>query len=85
MAFKVISLNPKEPMEAFNMIFFQKLSKSDRERNREGGPYIWKSGMDYGDFYKNLKLCTVNIDIKNDLDLDLITNVKLEKLLGKRG
>jgi hypothetical protein len=37
------------------------------------------------DFYKNLKLCTVNIDIKNDLDPDLITNVKLEKLFGKRG
>ncbi len=37
------------------------------------------------DIYKNLKLCIVSIDINNDLDPDLTTNVELEKLFGKRG
>lgn len=36
------------------------------------------------DFYNHLKLYNVSIDIKNDLDPNFITNVKLEKLFGKR-
>jgi hypothetical protein len=37
------------------------------------------------DFYKNLKLCNVGINIKNNLNLDLVTNVELEKVFAKRG
>jgi len=37
------------------------------------------------DFYKNLKLCNVGIDMKNGLNLDLVTNVKLEEVFAKRG
>ncbi len=37
------------------------------------------------DFYKNLKLCNVGIDIKNNLNHDLVTNVKLKEVFGKRG
>ncbi len=36
------------------------------------------------DFYKNLKLCNVGIDIKNDLNSDLVTNVELEEVFGKK-
>jgi hypothetical protein len=35
--------------------------------------------------YRNLKLCNVGINIRNDLDLDLVTNVELEEVFGKRG
>jgi len=37
------------------------------------------------EFYKNLKLCNVGIDIQNYLNLDLVTNVELEELFAKRG
>jgi hypothetical protein len=37
------------------------------------------------DFYRNLKLCNVGIDIKNHLNPDLVTNVELEEVFGKRG
>jgi len=37
------------------------------------------------DFYRNLKLCNVGIYIKNDLDLNLVTNAKLEEVFRKRG
>jgi hypothetical protein len=37
------------------------------------------------DFCRNLKLFNVGIDIKYDLNPDLVTNVKLEEVFGKRG
>ncbi len=37
------------------------------------------------DIYRNLKLCNVGIDIRNDLDLDLVTNAELEEVFGKIG
>ncbi len=30
-------------------------------------------------------MCNVGIDIKNDLDLDVVTDAKLEEVFGKRG
>jgi hypothetical protein len=36
------------------------------------------------DFYRNLKLCNVGIDIRNNLDLDLVTNAKLEVFRKRR-
>ncbi len=36
-------------------------------------------------FYKNLKLCNVGIEIKNNLNPNLVTNVKLEEVFVKRG
>ncbi len=36
-------------------------------------------------FYKNLKLCRVGIDIKNNLNPDLVKNVELEEVFGKIG
>ncbi len=36
-------------------------------------------------FYRNLKLCNVGINIKNNLNHDLVTNVKLEEGFGKKG
>jgi hypothetical protein len=37
------------------------------------------------DLYKNLKLCNVGINIKNHLNPDLVINVELEELFGKKG
>jgi hypothetical protein len=37
------------------------------------------------DLYRNLKLCNVGINIKNDLNPDLVTNVELKELFGKKG
>jgi len=37
------------------------------------------------DFYRNLKLCNVGIDIRNNLDPNFVTNVELEEVFGKRG
>ncbi len=37
------------------------------------------------EFYKNLKLCNVGIDIQNYLNPNLVTNVELEELFAKRG
>jgi hypothetical protein len=37
------------------------------------------------DFYKYLKLCNVGIDIKNNLNPNLVTNVELEEVFAKRG
>jgi hypothetical protein len=34
------------------------------------------------DFYKYLKLCNVGIDIKNDLNPNLVTNVELEEVFA---
>jgi hypothetical protein len=36
-------------------------------------------------FYKNLKLCRVGIDIKNNLNPDFVNNVELEEVFGKIG
>jgi hypothetical protein len=36
------------------------------------------------DFYRNLKLCRVGIDVKNDLNPNLVTIVKLEEVFKKR-
>jgi len=36
------------------------------------------------DFYRNRKPCNVGIDTKNNLNLDLVTNVELEEVFGKR-
>jgi hypothetical protein len=36
------------------------------------------------DFYKNLKICNVGIDTKNNLNPDLATNVELKEVFGKR-
>jgi len=35
------------------------------------------------DFYKNLKMCRVGIDIKNNLNPDLVKNVELEEVFRK--
>ncbi len=35
------------------------------------------------DFYRNLKMCRVGINIKNNLNLDLVKNVELEEVFGK--
>jgi len=35
------------------------------------------------DLYKNLKMHRVGIDIKNNLNLDLVKNVELEKVFRK--
>ncbi len=37
------------------------------------------------DFQINLKLCNVGIDIRNDLNLNLVTNTKLEEVFGNKG
>jgi len=36
------------------------------------------------DFYRNLKLCNLGIDIRNNLNLDLVTNAKLEVFRKRR-
>jgi hypothetical protein len=85
-ASKVTSLNPKEPMEAFNMIACQKIvNKRQKKKLMKMGHTFGTVTWTMDDFYKHLKLYNVSIDIKNDLDPDFITNVKLEKLFGKRG
>jgi len=56
---------------------------ANRETKKVGntfGRVAWT--MD--EFYKNLKLCNVGIDIQNYLNLDLVTNVELEELFAKR-
>jgi hypothetical protein len=61
---------------------YQQVTKGETKRVGDtSGRVAWT--MD--DFYKNLKLCNVGIDIKNNLNHDLVTNVKLKEVFGKRG
>jgi hypothetical protein len=86
MSFKVTSLNPKEPMKAFNMIACPKtVNKRQKEKLEKVGYTFGRMAWTMDDFYRNLKLYNVGIDIRNNLDLDLITNVELEEVFGKSG
>jgi hypothetical protein len=61
---------------------YQQVTKGETKRvGNTFGRVAWT--MD--DFYRNLKLCNVGIDIKNNFNPDLVTNVKLEEVFGKRG
>jgi len=47
------------------------------------GDTFGKVAWTMDDFYRNLKLCRVSIDIKNNLNPDLVKNVELEEVFGK--
>jgi hypothetical protein len=86
MAFEVISLNPKEPIEVFNMIACPKIvNKWQRKKLEKVGHTFGRMAWTMDDFYRYLQLCNVGIDIRNNLDPNLVTNAKLEEVFGKRG
>jgi hypothetical protein len=86
MSFEITSLNPKEPVEAYNMIACPKnVDKRQREKLDWVGHTFRTMAWTMDDFYRNLKLCNVGIYIKNDLDPNLVTNAKLEEVFRKRG
>jgi hypothetical protein len=61
---------------------YQQVTKGETKRVGDTfGRVAWT--MDH--FYRNLKLCNVGINIKNNLNHDLVTNVKLEEGFGKKG
>jgi hypothetical protein len=61
---------------------YQQVTKGETKRVGDTfGRVAWT--MDH--FYRNLKLCNVGINIKNNLNHDLVTNVKLEEVFGKKG
>jgi len=65
------------------------LSKNYQQAAKRGtrkvGNTFGRVAWTMDDFYKSLKLCNVGIDIKNNLNPDLVTNVELEKVFAKRG
>ncbi len=86
MASKVTSLNPKEPMEVFNMIVCPKtINKRQREKLERVGHTFGRVAWTMDDFQINLKQYNVGINIRNNLDPNLVTNAKLEEVFGKKG
>jgi len=61
---------------------YQQVAKGE---TKKVGDTFGRVAWTMDDFYRNLKLCNVGIDIKNNLNLDLVTNVELEEVFGKRG
>ncbi len=68
------------------MIAYQKkFNKRQREKLEKVGHTFGRVAWTMDDFYRNLKLCNVGIDIRSDINLDLVTNVELEEVFGKKG
>jgi len=64
MASKITSLNPKEPMDVFNMIACPKtINKQQKDKLEKVGHTFGRVAWTMDDFYRNLKLCNVGIDI----------------------
>jgi hypothetical protein len=84
--FRVLIMVSKEPMDAFNMIACPKtINKRQRNKLEKVGHTFGRVAWTMDDFYRNLKLCNVGIDIRNVLDPNFVTNVELEEVFGKRG
>jgi hypothetical protein len=61
---------------------YQQVTKGETKRV---GDTFGRMAWTMDEFYRNMKLCNVGIDTKNNLNPNLVTNVEIEEVFGKRG